>query len=210
MKYAILLIIILFTKVSKSQTFNKDSDILIKAIAMVESKNGKIMIGEDTTCVGLLQIKRELVDEVNRIIKIKHLKYKYFKYNDRLNNTKSIEMYYIYQQFWNPNYEFKRACNIWCSGLLNKETKGRIIYRNKVITEIMKLVETHCSESHKNMIRQYINGVKNVKHKVIQVTTKEIRTNMLLNDSKDILEIVINPNVCNIPKNFGNVLQNMI
>ena len=61
---------------------------------------------------GCLQIGQEMVDEVNRICKKEGNPSRYVL-KDRLNRGKSIEMWYIVQNYWNPLYDLKRAAKIW-------------------------------------------------------------------------------------------------
>ena len=61
---------------------------------------------------GCLQIGQEMVDEVNRICKKEGNPSRYVL-EDRLNRGKSIEMWYIVQNYWNPLYDLKRATKIW-------------------------------------------------------------------------------------------------
>ena len=210
MKTVLTLIAILICIVVKSQPYKKDTDFTLLGILQVESRDGKILVGNDTTCIGVLQIRRILVDDANRIIKLCRLKNKLFTHDDRYNRKRSIELYYIIQRYYNPDYNFKRAVNLWCSGPNTIETKGKEDYLNKVKKEIMKLVITHASESHRNMVIQYINNVIKVKHSVVEITTRNIRNNIQIIDSANTLNIVCSPSLVNIPKNIGNLIESLI
>jgi hypothetical protein len=61
---------------------------------------------------GILQIGQEMIDEVNRICKLRGIK-KRFELSDRLNKTLSEEMWYIVQNHHNPAYGLKKACKVW-------------------------------------------------------------------------------------------------
>jgi len=61
---------------------------------------------------GILQIGQEMVDEANRIC-ILTGNPACFVLDDRLDSTKSVQMWYIAQNYWNPKYELRKACKIW-------------------------------------------------------------------------------------------------
>lgn len=82
-----------------------NTDKLIAAIIQVESKGVETAISTDGTCVGILQIKKVIVDDCNS-----YLGYKKYKYSDRLNKKKSIEMFRIIQKKY-KNYKKNRSNN---------------------------------------------------------------------------------------------------
>ena len=61
---------------------------------------------------GILQIGQEMTDEVNRICEITGNPAR-FTLNDRLDSTKSVREWYIYQNYHNPSYDLKKACKGW-------------------------------------------------------------------------------------------------
>ena len=84
---------------------------LITKIIYIESDNGINVIGDNGKAIGPLQIHKILVDDVNRI-----LGYKHYIYKDRYNLEKSIEMFNIYQQYYNPNKDIESAAKLWNGG----------------------------------------------------------------------------------------------
>lgn len=76
-------------------------DVLYSSIVWVESKGNANAKSRDGS-VGIIQIKPVMVKEVNRICKIKGLDKK-FTLTDRKNPRKSEEMFWIYQEFYNPD-----------------------------------------------------------------------------------------------------------
>ena len=76
-------------------------DVLYSSIVWVESKGNANAKSRDGS-VGIVQIKPVMVKEVNRICKIKGLDKK-FTLADRKNPRKSEEMFWIYQEFYNPD-----------------------------------------------------------------------------------------------------------
>ena len=76
-------------------------DVLYSSIVWVESKGDANAKSRDGS-VGIIQIKPVMVKEVNRICKIKGIDKK-FTLADRKNPNKSEEMFWIYQEFYNPD-----------------------------------------------------------------------------------------------------------
>jgi hypothetical protein len=57
---------------------------------------------------GVLQILPIMIKEVNRI-----LTQQTYTWEDAFNAIKSIEIWYIVQQYHNPDYSVQKACQIW-------------------------------------------------------------------------------------------------
>lgn len=81
---------------------NDEWNTLIQAIIYIESKGNAAARNKD--CLGILQLRPIYVKQVNKIVG-----YNKFKYEDRLNPTKSIEMFNIYQNFFNKKKLIKKA-----------------------------------------------------------------------------------------------------
>ena len=84
-------------------------DNLIKAISAVESGND--VNAKNGRHVGILQISPCVVDDCNKICKEKR-----FKYSDRYSKEKSIEMFNVYQDKYNPKRELEKALRVWNGG----------------------------------------------------------------------------------------------
>lgn len=107
---------------------------LITAVATVESKlNEKAVSGD---CVGYLQIRPVLVKECNNILKEKKSTKRY-SLSDRYSKEKSIEMFYLIQEKFNPSFNIERALCIWNAGAYSK--KRPTTYINKVMAIYKKL-----------------------------------------------------------------------
>lgn len=104
---------------------------LITAIGTVESRmNDRAVNG---TYAGFLQISATTVRECNRINKINGNPKRY-SLQDRFNRKKSIEMFYIIQNFYNKHGDFHYAILLWnegCSAMNKPKRKTR--YYNKVM-----------------------------------------------------------------------------
>jgi|TARA_A100001515_G_scaffold140417_1_gene136091 hypothetical protein len=71
---------------------------MISALIFVESSGNDSAYNASEDAVGCLQIRKTMVDDINRI-----LKNKIYTYSDRWNRTKSIEMLKIYCNHYNLN-----------------------------------------------------------------------------------------------------------
>ena len=106
-------------------------DNLIKAISAVESKgNTRAVSGKH---VGILQISPIVVDECNRINKLKK-NVKRYTYGDRYSKKKSIEMFWIIQNFYNPQLDIDYMVLLWNIGnSAMKKPKRKTKYYKKVM-----------------------------------------------------------------------------
>jgi len=80
-------------------------DVLYSSIVWVESKGNATARSKDGS-LGIAQILPVMVKEVNRICKIKGIN-KTFTLQDRLNPEKSEQMFWIFQNFYNPNINWE-------------------------------------------------------------------------------------------------------
>lgn len=108
-------------------------DNLIHAISFVESRGNEKAISKDGKCVGILQIKKILVDECNRIGNKK------FTYQDRFNKEKSIEMFNIIQNYYNPTKSTEKAIRLWNGGPNYKKSSTQNYY-----LEVLKKYKKQC------------------------------------------------------------------
>ena len=111
----------------------QDLNRLITAIATVESELNEKAVSSD--CVGYLQIRPLLVKECNDILKKKDSKKRY-TLNDRFSKKKSIEMFYLIQEKFNPSHNIERALWVWNAGPYAKKRPTK--YINKVMKEYHK------------------------------------------------------------------------
>ena len=87
MKYVFLAIVSMMSMMTVNA---KPSDPLINAIIKVESNDNVNAIGDNGKAVGCMQIWKVVVDDVNKVSKLK------YNYNDRFNKEKSIEIFKLY------------------------------------------------------------------------------------------------------------------
>lgn len=92
---------------------NQDSldwELFTRALIWVESKGNSKAIGSKDD-VGVLQITPILLRDCNRI-----LGYERFTLTDRLDSLKSVEMFNIIQDHYNPQHDYHWALKLWNSG----------------------------------------------------------------------------------------------
>ena len=87
-----------------------DWELFTQALIWVESKGDSKAIGSKDD-VGVLQITPILLRDCNRI-----LGYERFTLTDRLDSLKSVAMFNIIQDHYNPQHDYHWALKIWNSG----------------------------------------------------------------------------------------------
>ena len=120
MKKIFLLLIVLMLNLNVKANDAKHYEKLVHAIAHVESSHNPNAVSSNGKYVGYLQISTGCVDECNKLIKQKK-----YRYRDRYNIQKSIEMFYIIQKYYNPSNDIHLAIRIWSEGIsaVNKKYK---------------------------------------------------------------------------------------
>lgn len=91
-----------YTKTKKEKT---DWEYLIESIIYIESNGFDSVIG-NKNCVGCLQLTPIYIREVNKLAKTK------YKLSDRFSKQKSIEMFNILQNHYNPDKDIKKAIKL--------------------------------------------------------------------------------------------------
>lgn len=99
-------------------------DIFLEALIMKESKGDPLAIGK-TQDVGILQITPIYVKEANR------LSGKGFTLEDRTSVEKSMEMFNIIQDYWNPDKDIAKAIKLHNPGAGPEYAEA--IYKNMEI-----------------------------------------------------------------------------
>jgi len=94
----------------------------LNAIIWVESGYGQYN-PKEPQAVGILQQHPVFVDDVNRIIGKKK-----YSYDDRLDPKKAIQMFFIYQRFYNPEMDFEVMCRTQVGGPLGMKKKSTDAY----------------------------------------------------------------------------------
>lgn len=102
-------------------------DPLLRAIIMVESKGAHNLVGDRGKAVGILQIHKIMVDDVNRIKGVDM-----YSYEDRLDPDKSIEMYYVYMNHYCENETDEIKARRWNGGPKGDRKESTAKYWRKV------------------------------------------------------------------------------
>ena len=113
---------------------------LILAIAIVESGGNPNAIGDNGKSFGELQIRKCVVEDVNRIYKTK------FKHKDAFDRTKSKTIAIAYLRYWGKVYSERNeteltqeiCARIWNGGPSGPLKDSTVEYWNKVKKELDK------------------------------------------------------------------------
>ena len=107
---------------------------VIDAIMEVESSHNDSAYNAYEDAVGCLQIRKCMVDDVNRILKRQGTPTKY-TYNDRWVRRKSLEMFHIYCGYYKLNTA-EEIARCWNGGPRGINNPAIVIYWNKVQDKI--------------------------------------------------------------------------
>lgn len=119
-------VILIFSICTKAEGNNNNDSIwnnVMDAIIQVESRGNAKAVDKSGTCVGILQIKKCLVDETNNILKRNNDERRY-TYSDRYNPQKSKEMFVILQNHFNKEQNMERAIRSWNAGFYYEKKYG--------------------------------------------------------------------------------------
>ena len=126
-KFLIMLVIL-----CSVQGYARNWNGVINAIAVVESNNK--VNAKNGHCVGVLQIMPVLVKQCNKITK------KHYTMRDRQDREKSVEMFNIIQDYYNPEGNIEKAIRLWNGGP-NYSLHSTDNYTKKVLAEYYKQKE---------------------------------------------------------------------
>ena len=98
---------------------------MIQAICYVESKNNEKV--SNGGCAGILQISMICVKQANLIMQKKKKKKRYTS-RDRYCKTKSIEIFNVIQDYFNPKHNIERAIRLWNGGNRYSNAKTQKYY----------------------------------------------------------------------------------
>ena len=114
--------------------YQNTSNEIISAIMFVESSYNNFAYNPNEDAVGCLQIRRCMVDDINRILERKN-SFLRFSYNDRWSRKKSIQMFEIYRKYYNLN-TYEKIARCWNGGPNGLYKSTTTDYWNKVKTKI--------------------------------------------------------------------------
>lgn len=110
------------------QPTEKEWETFIKAVIHVESRGNKLA-DSGRGDIGVLQLREIYVDEVNRIIGESK-----YSYEDRKDSLKSIEMFNVMQEYYNPTKCFKCA-------IKNHNPHSQFAYERKIMEKYDELMK---------------------------------------------------------------------
>ena len=129
--FALMMLLTCSTFYVKAQNTTVDYNRLITAIGTVES--GLNDNARSGLHAGFLQISKVCVTECNRINKLKNVSTRY-TLQDRFNHRKSIEIFWIIQNFYNPKLDIDYMVLLWNEGnSAMKKPKRKTKYYQKVM-----------------------------------------------------------------------------
>ena len=103
----------------------RDLGDLVRAMVWVESKGDPRAFAKREDAAGVLQIRPIMVNEVNRILNI-NKDDRFYTLDDRWNETKSIEMFYVFVDYYHKDSSYEEIARCWNGGpkgLQKKQTK---------------------------------------------------------------------------------------
>lgn len=100
---------------------------ILKAIMQIESRGNVNAHNIQEDAVGVLQIRRIMVREINRV-----LGYQAYTYKDRWDYQKSVEMFTIFQSRYNPTWDAETAARKWNGGGRGMQKQSTVKYWNNV------------------------------------------------------------------------------
>lgn len=122
-KIVIAIIFSIMLVPANAATIDNDSDVVdssqdwkpvVNALIQVESGGNED--AKHGASVGVLQITPVLVAECNNILRKRNSK-KRFKLSDRRSRSKSIEMFLLFQSWFNPKHDIELAIRSWNGGM---------------------------------------------------------------------------------------------
>lgn len=87
-------------------------DPIARAVASYESNMDPYAVNPHSGASGLMQITPVMIKEVNNICMKLDLPNRY-TWKDAFDPDKSVEIWYIVQNYHNPDYDLARACQLW-------------------------------------------------------------------------------------------------
>ena len=114
--------------------YSNNTTHLLSAIMFVESSYDDSAYNASEDAVGCLQIRKCMVDDVNRILKRMNSSLRY-SYNDRWVRYKSVEMFDIYCKYYNLNTA-EEIARCWNGGPRGMQNEMTVRYWEKVSSKL--------------------------------------------------------------------------
>jgi len=94
-------------------------DPVLRAFVGFESFYDEHAVNPVSGARGIIQYLPVMINEVNRICRVwhelspEHVELERYTWDDAFDPIKSIRMWYIVQEYHNPDYDIQKACQIW-------------------------------------------------------------------------------------------------
>ena len=104
---------------SKPLTPYNINDPLLRAFVFYESTYREWIVNPKSGARGLLQYMKVMIDEANKIFRITHPQNQVlstkpeYTWDDAFDPYKSMEIWYVVQNYKNPDYYVDKSCRIW-------------------------------------------------------------------------------------------------
>lgn len=102
----------------------------LQAIITTESRNG-VNNPNEIDAVGILQIYPIMVTEVNQI-----LGYHKFQLSDRLSDSKSIQIFMVFQKKFNKTMDFEIMARLWAGGARGMKKSCTLKYYSRALKNL--------------------------------------------------------------------------
>ena len=115
-----------------NEVVKQDWKLFIEALIFIESRGFDTIVNKKSGATGCLQIMPVYVKGVNKIIKERKLKDSLFTLSDRTNRTKSLRMFKIMQDYYNPKQDIGRA-------IFLHNSRAPISYKNSIFKKMKEI-----------------------------------------------------------------------
>ena len=116
---------------------DRDISDLVAAMIQVESQGDPSAFAKGENAAGILQIRPIMVNEVNRLLH-KFDSEKFYTLDDRWDEKKSIEMFYIIYNYYHKDSSYEEIARCWNGGPKGLQKKQTKRYWKKVQKELVK------------------------------------------------------------------------
>lgn len=89
------------------------TDHQLLAVVWLESRFEERAVNRITGARGILQITPKMIKEVNKILQRYEIRWLRYSWKDAWDPLKSIDIWYLVQTYRNPDYDLKKACQVW-------------------------------------------------------------------------------------------------
>ena len=115
-----------------NEVIKQDWKYFVEALIFIESRGIDTIVNDKSGATGCLQIMPVYVKGVNKIIKERKLKDSLFTLSDRTSRVKSLRMFKIMQDYYNPKQDIGRA-------IFLHNSRAPISYKNSILKKMKEI-----------------------------------------------------------------------